>query len=91
VTVSEYEPIDCSDHDRLESLATLRQQARISWRTEDGSVRTVEDLIEDVYARDGAEYLRTVGGEVVRLDALVSVDGMRRVAGPDGRDGAGHE
>ena len=85
--MSDYEPIDCSDHDRLESLATLRQQARISYRDSSGAVRQIEDLIEDVYARDGAEYLRTAGGEEVRLDALVSVDGKRRVGGVDNTGG----
>jgi Rho-binding antiterminator len=77
--LSDYEPIDCGDHDRLESLATLRQIARISYRTEDGGTREVEDLIEDLYARDGVEYLRMADGTELRLDALVSVDGKRRV------------
>lgn len=77
--MSEYEPIDCADHDKLESLATLRQIARISYRGDDGTTREVEDLIEDVYARDGVEYLRTAGGEELRLDTLLSVDGKRRV------------
>lgn len=88
--MSDYEPIDCSDHDRLESLATLRQIARISYRDPDGGLREVEDLIEDVYSRDGAEYLRTAGGEEVRLDALVSVDGKRRAAGEDAGTGPTH-
>jgi transcriptional antiterminator Rof (Rho-off) len=77
--MSDYEPIDCADHDKLESLATRRQIARISYRAEDGGTREVEDLIEDVFARDGVEYLRTAGGEELRLDALLSVDGKRRV------------
>lgn len=77
--MSDYEPIDCSDHDKLEALATLRQIARISYRGADGATEQVEDLIEDVFARDGVEYLRTAGGRELRLDALVSVDGKRRV------------
>ena len=77
--MSDYEPIDCSDHDKLEALATLRQIARISYRGADGATEQVEDLIKDVYARDGVEYLRTAGGRELRLDALVSVDGKRRV------------
>jgi Rho-binding antiterminator len=76
--MSDYEPIDCSDHDKLEALATLRQVARISYRSEDGGTDQVEDLIQDIYARDGVEYLRTAGGRELRLDALVSVDGKRR-------------
>jgi Rho-binding antiterminator len=79
--MSDYEPIDCADHDRLESLATLRQIARISYRNDAGEMREVEDLIEDLYARDGVEYLRTAGGEELRLDWLESVDAKRRVDG----------
>lgn len=79
--MSDYEPIDCADHDRLESLATLRQIARISYRGDDGETRTTEGLIEDLYSRDGVEYLRTAGGEELRLDVLVSVDAKRRVDG----------
>jgi len=76
--MSEYEPIDCADHDKLESLATLRQTARISYRDDRGELREVEDLIEDVFARDGVEYLKTAGGEEVRLDRLERVDGKLR-------------
>ena len=79
--MADYVPIDCSDHDRLESLATLRQIARISYRRDDGGTAEVEDLIEDLYARDGVEYLRTAGGVEMRLDALVNVDAKRRVDG----------
>lgn len=77
--MSDYEPIDCSDHDRLESLATLRQIARISYRRDDGETGEVEDLIEDLYARDGVEYLRTAAGVELRLDLLVNVDAKLRV------------
>lgn len=79
--MSDYEPIDCADHDRLESLATLRQIARISYRTDTGETGEVEDLIADLYARDGVEYLRTAGGQELRLDWLVNVDAKRRVDG----------
>jgi Rho-binding antiterminator len=77
--MSDYEPIDCADHDKLEALATMRQRARIAYRDEHGELHEVEDLIEDVFARDGNEYLKTAGGEEVRLDRLERVDGMRRV------------
>jgi Rho-binding antiterminator len=74
--VSDYRPIDCADHDQLESLATLRQTARIAYRHEDGDLREVEGLIVDIYARDGVEYLRTASGEEVRLDRLDRVEAV---------------
>lgn len=73
--MSDYQPIDCAVHDELESLATLRQTARIAYRGEGGDLRELEDRIEDIYARDGAEYLRTASGEEIRLDRLERVEG----------------
>jgi Rho-binding antiterminator len=79
--MSGYEPIDCTDHDRLESLATLRQIARIGYRDDSGAPREVEGLIEDVYARDSVEYLRTDSGEEIRLDRIDRVDAKLRSNG----------
>jgi Rho-binding antiterminator len=76
--MSDYEPIDCADHDKLEALSVQRRTARIAYRSEAGELREVEDVIADVYARDGVEYLRTGGGEEVRLDRLERVDGKLR-------------
>jgi Rho-binding antiterminator len=77
--MADYEPIDCADHDRLESLATLRQTARIAYRGADGELRETEGLIEDLYARDAVEYLRTDSGEEIRLDRIDRVDAKLRV------------
>lgn len=73
--MDEYRPIDCNLHDRLEELATLRQPARISYRDDQGEMRSAEDRIEDVFAADGVEYIRTAGGEQIRLDRIDDVDG----------------
>lgn len=70
----EYIPISCSLHDELLSLATLRRRARIVFR-DAGREEMVESRIEDVFSRSGAEYLRTDGGALIRLDDLISVDG----------------
>lgn len=70
-----YVPIDCSIHDRLEALATLRRRSVIAHRTRDGGIARVEARIVDVYTRDGAEWIALEGGEVLRLDTLVEVDG----------------
>jgi Rho-binding antiterminator len=74
--MDEYTPIDCSMHDRLESYATLRQPCRISFRDDDGRLQEARDRIEDVFAEDGVEYIRTGAGERIRLDRIEQVDGM---------------
>lgn len=76
-----YVPIDCSFHDRLESLAVRRLVVPVAVR-EAGTTRAFEARIADVFSRDGAEFARLVtedGSEVeVRLDQLVSVAGVTR-------------
>lgn len=72
-----YEPIDCSLHDRLESAATLRKPVDLVYHNEAGGRQTVRDVIVDVYARAGAEYLTTRSGATVRLDMVESVDGVK--------------
>ena len=71
-----YKPIDCSLHDRLESAATLRHPVRIIYRDADGEQHQTEDRIVDVFAKDGQEFAKTADGTLIRLDHLVSVDGV---------------
>jgi len=71
-----YKTIDCSLHDRLESAATLRQLVRIIYRGTDGNQQETEDRLVDVFAKNGEEFLKTTNGDLIRLDMLVSVDGV---------------
>lgn len=43
---------------------------------EEGNERTAEGIIVDLFARDGAEYLKLDNGTVIRLDYIVSVNGI---------------
>ena len=74
---SEYRPIACGLHDRLEALATTGDVVQIVTRSSDGARRTLEDRLVDVFASGGEEFVRTGGGELIRLDHLESVDGVR--------------
>jgi Rho-binding antiterminator len=71
----EYRPIACPLHDRLEEAATLRRVVRIEYRAE-CAVEIMDDVIADISARQGVEYLTTRRGCTIRLDQLVSVDGV---------------
>ncbi|MHB0974572.1 MAG: transcriptional antiterminator, Rof [Thiobacillus sp.] len=67
--MSDYRPIACADHERLEFAALTKQWLDV---TVDGVAQRLLPL--DVYTRDGAEWLQaqTGAGDVVtlRLDAL---------------------
>jgi Rho-binding antiterminator len=71
-----YSPIDCSLHDRLEELATLRRECSIAYRGADGEQRETRGRIVDVFARGGEEFVMLDGGAEVRLDRLEEVDGV---------------
>jgi Rho-binding antiterminator len=71
--VSDYRPIACSDHERLEFAALKRQRLDLTVTTGDRAGR--QRLMPlDVYTRDGAEWLlaETESGEqlTLRLDTL---------------------
>lgn len=73
---SPYTPIDCGFHDRLEHWAVTRQPVEITWR-DSADTRTSSSRILDVFAKNGADWLRLADGQIVRLDQVVSVNGMK--------------
>ena len=68
--MSDYRPIACADHERLEFAALTRQWLQV--KVGGGMAQRLLPL--DVYTRDGAEWLQaqTEAGDVVtlRLDTL---------------------
>lgn len=70
---SDYQPISCSWHDRLEALATLRAPVSIRYLDDTGTTVEVHGRIADLYARRGAEFLLTNAGTEIRLDRVESV------------------
>lgn len=70
-----YQPISCSAHDQLLALATLRQECRLTISADDGGTTDIHGIIEDVYTRAGAEYLRLRDGTIFRLDRIQALDG----------------
>jgi Rho-binding antiterminator len=75
-SVRDYKPIACGLHDRLEALATMREEVPLRYLDADGAIVEVVDRIADLYARQGEEFLRTGGGAEIRLDRLCSVAGV---------------
>lgn len=71
-----YEPVSCEFHDVLESAAVRRQPVAVVYRDDGGVQATVVDVITDVAAKAGEEFMTLQGGLSLRLDRLVSVDGV---------------
>ena len=75
-----YLPISCEFHDLLEHLALARRVAEILFRDAAGEIQQRSTVIDDVYAAKGEEFLGLSTGEAIRLDTLISVDGMHLLA-----------
>lgn len=74
-----YIPIDCEFHDVLEAAATLRRIVAIDHLDDEGNRCVVDARIADLFARDGAEYMRLDDGNVIRLDRLIAIDDVSHV------------
>lgn len=71
-----YLPIDCSYYDRLEAWATLKQTCVIRWMDQDGHRQEIKSKINDLLLKDGVEYLLADNNLIIRLDQLISVNGI---------------
>ena len=71
-----YHPVSCDFHSELELLALRRTVCPIRYRNEAGEEVTVESSIEDLYTRNSEEFLVLKNGNPIRLDQLVSVNGI---------------
>lgn len=76
--MSDYQPIACIAHERLEFAVLKRQALRLHYRAASGEERMATVLPLDVYTREGAEWLvvrdETGAEQVIRLDRIVSSD-----------------
>lgn len=72
--MEKYQSISCSYYDQLEALATQKKNCTIEYN--DGEQRSAAGIIVDLYAEKGAEFLKLNSGTVIRLDHLVSVNGL---------------
>lgn len=71
----DYEPIDCTIHDQLIERAAFRLPTEVKYHNENGELVVARDMIEDVFSRRGAEYLRLGSGTEIRLDKIVDFGG----------------
>ncbi|TAG88976.1 MAG: hypothetical protein EAZ20_07495 [Bacteroidetes bacterium] len=72
-----YSPIDCNFHDFLLSLATLKKYCKIQYFTETHEFITLNSIIKDVFTTaEKEEFVLLLEDEKIRLDRLVSLDGV---------------
>lgn len=70
-----YQPISCDFHSELELFALRQQPVEIRYTTIAGNEAIISAPIQDLYTRNGEEFLLLPDGSEIRLDQLVSVGG----------------
>jgi Rho-binding antiterminator len=75
-----YIPVSCDFHDELTTLATLSEPVKIFVFNEEGTLDSITGIIEDVYTRNGEEFLLVNNNKPVRLDKIITLNGK---PGPD--------
>ncbi|MEM9987527.1 MAG: Rho-binding antiterminator [Bacteroidota bacterium] len=76
---SSYTPIDCNYYDLLEIAAMRHKVVAVEYLPhEEPTPKVIEARIEDLWARNGEEFMRLSTGQVIRLDQLISMDGHPR-------------
>lgn len=72
---SDYEPIDCDVHDRLELAAMHRRELALEWREEGGDAHTAHVRVLDLQTRPDGEFLigelRSGRAVELRLDRVI--------------------
>lgn len=75
--MTDYVPIACIDHERLEFAVLKRQVLKLVWQDAEGSELTAQAIPTNVYTRDAAEWIEfsTADGQNqrIRLDFIRSV------------------
>lgn len=71
-----YVPISCDFYDEIELLALRGSQCTIVFRASDDTSLTLDGIIHNVYSKNKEEFLDMKGGEKIRLDRLISINGM---------------
>ena len=71
---NKYQSISCSYYDQLEAYETQRTVCAVTY--DDAGEKSISGIIVDLFAKDGAEYLKLDNGTVIRLDHLHSINGL---------------
>ena len=68
--MSNYTPVSCELHDRLEATATLKKECHLTYRNENNEPTEVTGRIVDVYSTDEAEWCKLDDDTIIRLDRI---------------------
>lgn len=70
-----YIPIDCGFYDRIEEAIVLRRMVRLEYSAE-GAAISILTKLSNTLTQNGEEFLILPSGEQIRMDRIVSLDGV---------------
>lgn len=71
-----YRPIDCNFYDNFESAIVQRRAVELTYLDVDGDPVEETTLLRDLKTHRTEEFVQFASGEWLRLDRIVSVDGV---------------
>lgn len=71
-----YSPISCDFYDKIELLALRKSTCKVIFRNANDEEEMIEGVINNVFAKNKKEFLDMGGDIKIRLDRLVSINGM---------------
>ncbi len=74
---TDYQPIDCAFHDLLLDRAIRRKPSIVFYQNRSRNI-ILRERIADVFTEKGVEYLVFADDTKIRLDQIISVDGIQR-------------
>ena len=75
-TPKKYIPIDCGFYDRIEAAIVQRKTVQLEYRNTEGHNALAETKLQDTQTREGEEFLILPSGERIRMDHILSLDGV---------------
>ncbi|MBR9999057.1 MAG: hypothetical protein KFF73_08805 [Cyclobacteriaceae bacterium] len=76
----QYIPVSCDFHDELILLANRKETVKIFVFNDKGTLDSLSGVVEDVYTKNGEEFLRVEKNMPIRLDKIITFNGK---PGPD--------
>lgn len=73
--ITDYTPIDCGFYDYFEAAIVKRRPVELVYLQEDGTTITKTVLLLDLKTEAKEEFVQLQGGEWLRLDRVVALDG----------------
>jgi Rho-binding antiterminator len=69
---------NCDLQDLLEALCVRRERVQLVYQDDNRSEIEINAYVEDIYAQGGADYLRLDTQQILCIDQLISVNGIKR-------------